>query len=212
MSETSKPISRQWAQQLRLREEGKCIVCWKQLVLETTYCHTCREKKNEYARRIKGYSPWVPGKRGRPQRAFYQGSDLYLSPIEMKMSRVDWSLSNAEIAELIFVTAATVKKYRKLFGGEHQESRIQKLTAPKMKRKRTKTPSEFWEKHLMYKRLLKSIDWRLTSREISSLTKVPHRTVNNYRKKYAPETLSSESRQLASKYAKSPLGSPGRLR
>jgi hypothetical protein len=207
MSETSKPISRQWAQQLRLKEEGRCIVCWQQLVLKTTYCHSCRQKKNEYARRTKGFKPYVLGKPGRPPRTFYQGTDLYLSPVELKMKNADWTMPDVEISHLMKVSVVTVKKYRKLFGGERQDSKI--LEVKTLKAKDIKNS---WGKHLIYRTLLKSVNWRLTSQEISFRTKVPTRTVNNYRKKYAPETLPNRASRVARKTDAGIASGPGRKR
>lgn len=207
MSETSKPISRQWAQQLKLKAEGRCIVCWQKLVLKSTYCHSCRQKKNEYARRVKGFRPYVLGKPGRPPRTYYQGTGQYLSPIEFKMQNANWTMPDGEISHLMKVSVTTVKKYRKIYGGESQDSAILEV-----KTLEAKDINKSWGKHLIYKTLLKSVNWRLTSQEISFRTKVPVRTVNNYRKKYAPETLPNRASRVARKAETGIASSPSRKR
>jgi hypothetical protein len=84
-------------QQQRLRAEGKCPTCWKVLPEDLLVCLPCKEKKNEYNRRVKGYKPWVPGKPGRPPRQVVEKTAQYLSVIEQRMRHVDWSLSNKQI-------------------------------------------------------------------------------------------------------------------
>lgn len=118
MTETSKPRSRQWLQQQRLRAEGKCPTCWKVLPKDILVCLPCREKKNEYARQLKGYKPWVPGKPGRPPRQVVEKTAQYLSVIEQRMRLMDWSLSNKEIEYYGLTTETTVRKYRKIYAPE----------------------------------------------------------------------------------------------
>jgi DNA-binding CsgD family transcriptional regulator/predicted RNA-binding Zn-ribbon protein involved in translation (DUF1610 family) len=115
MSETSKPISRQWAQQLKLRAQHKCPVCWKQLTYETTLCDKCRQKKNAYARKTKGHKKWKPGSIGRPPKKFIEKTLEYLTPIELKMRKANWSLPIAEIVDRFKVSESTAYKYRKIY-------------------------------------------------------------------------------------------------
>lgn len=200
-TETSKPISRQWAQQQRLRAEGKCPVCWQKLVLDTTICYGCRQKKNEYARRVKGFKPWQPGKPGRPPRQFRQSDNEYLSPVEYKMKKADWSLSNLELSWIYHVSDSTIRKYRKIFGGKFQKSSKQ---LPKYLRRAEM--KKLGIKHTLYKTIIQSVDWRATNDEISYATKIPRRTINNYRKKHAPETLPKRASRVAIAKSKSPTG------
>jgi hypothetical protein len=123
------------------------------------------------------------------------------------MKNANWTMPDVEISHLMKVSVVTVKKYRKIYGGDHQDSSIFEVKSLK-----PKDITNSWGKHLIYKTLLKSVNWRLTSQEISFRTKVPVRTVNNYRKKYAPETLPKRASRVASKADAGIASSPGRLR
>lgn len=132
-TETSKPHSRQWLQQQRLRAEGKCTTCWKDLPKDILVCLPCKEKKNEYNRRVKGYKPWVPGKPGRPPRQVVEKTAEYLSVIEQRMRHVDWSLSNKQIEKNGVTTETTARKYRKIYAPETLPKRASRVAIAKSK-------------------------------------------------------------------------------
>jgi hypothetical protein len=123
------------------------------------------------------------------------------------MQNANWTMPDGEISHLMKVSVTTVKKYRKIYGGESQDSAILEV-----KTLEAKDINKSWGKHLIYKTLLKSVNWRLTSQEISFRTKVPVRTVNNYRKKYAPETLPNRASRVARKAETGIASSPSRKR
>lgn len=133
MTETSKPSSRQWLQQQRLRAEGKCPTCWKVLPEDILVCLPCREKKNEYNRRVKGYKPWVPGKPGRPPRQVVEKTAEYLSVIEQRMRLMDWSLSNKQIERSGATTETTARKYRKIYAPETLPKRASRVAVKNSK-------------------------------------------------------------------------------
>ena len=133
MTETSKPTSRQWAQQQRLKAEGKCPTCWKVLPPDLLVCLPCREKKNEYNRRIKGYKPWVPGKPGRPPRQVVEKTSEFLSVIEQRMRLMDWSLNNKEIEYYGLTTETTARKYRKIYAPETIPKRASRVAIAESK-------------------------------------------------------------------------------
>ena len=132
-TETSKPCSRQWLQQQRLRAEGKCPTCWKVLPVDLLVCLPCKEKKNEYNRRVKGYKPWVPGKPGRPPRQVVEKTAQYLSVIEQRMRHVDWSLSNKQIERSGLTTETTARKYRKIYAPETIPKRASRVAIAESK-------------------------------------------------------------------------------
>jgi DNA-binding CsgD family transcriptional regulator len=165
MSETSKPISRQWAQQLKLRAEHKCPVCWKQLMYETTLCDPCREKKNAYARKINGHKKWKPGTIGRPPKKFIAQTREYLSPIELKMRTANWFLPIAEIIDRFKVSESTAYKYRKIY--RPTDRVINDVSV-----------------------IMSQADYSLTNKELMYLCKVSGPTVVKYRKIYAPKSNS----------------------
>jgi hypothetical protein len=120
-------------QQQRLRAEGKCPTCWKVLPEDLLVCLPCKEKKNEYNRRVKGYKPWVPGKPGRPPRQVVEKTAQYLSVIEQRMRHVDWSLSNKQIERSGLTTETTARKYRKIYAPETIPKRASRVAIAESK-------------------------------------------------------------------------------
>ena len=154
-----KPLSRQRLSQLKLKAEGKCELCAKDLDPEHKACLPCLAKRRERLRERKGYKPKVFGGDGRPIIGFDEKSDPKLSGLLVKMSEVNYSLPNCILADHLQVSETTVAKYRKIFA---PTIRQQKELGHKMSR----------------------ADYSLTDKELMYTYGVSQHTVSKYRKIY----------------------------
>ena len=201
-TETSKPSTRQWAQQQKLMAQDRCISCWKPKGQSATCrCDSCQKKDNARARLKHGYRNWKPGGPGRPPVKKNPKTGEYFSVISRKMSKMDYSLTNHEIMEIANVSEPTVRKYRKIYGGNSNE----KVSRKKWTRQQIEEIPDF---RRQYKTWIPFINWNATNDQISHATKIPRRTINNYRKKHAPETLPKRASRVAIAKSKSPAGGP----
>lgn len=155
----NKPLSRQRLYQLKLKAEGKCELCAKELHPEHNACLPCLAKKRERLRERKGYKPKVFGGDGRPIIGFDEKSDPELSGLLVKMSEVNYSLPNYILAKDLKVSETTVARYRKIF-------------APTIRQ----------QKELEHK--MSRADYSLTDKELMFACGVSQKTVSKYRKIY----------------------------
>lgn len=65
---TGLPLSRQRKWQLRKRRDKKCLTCGVPVFADSLWCARHLELRGEYTRRLCGWNPWQPGKRGRPPK------------------------------------------------------------------------------------------------------------------------------------------------
>ena len=155
----NKPLSRQRLYQLKLKAQGKCELCAKELHPDHKACLPCLAKRRERLRERKGYKPKVFGGDGRPIIGFDEKSDPKLSGLLVKMSEVNYSLPNCIIADHLQVSETTVAKYRKIF-------------APTIRQ----------QKELEHK--MSRADYSLTDKELMYTYGVSQKTVSKYRKIY----------------------------
>jgi hypothetical protein len=111
----NKPVSRQRLYQLKLKAEGRCEHCAKELHPVHKTCESCASKRRERLRQRKGYKPKVMGGPGRPIKGADETENAELADMLIKMSKVNYSLLNSVIAEDMQVSESTVARYRKIF-------------------------------------------------------------------------------------------------
>jgi len=110
-----KKPSRQYLDQLRLKEENKCIYCWKPLDPERMRCIPCHQRQKERAREIKGFQAYGITKKGRPPQVWDNETKEWVSPLFVKMRKMDWRLTVKEIKYCTGLSSATIRKYRHIF-------------------------------------------------------------------------------------------------
>lgn len=119
-------VSRQYLQQIWLRDNQLCTLCWKPLddfsiELQRCMCCHCSNKKAKQQREIRGHQPWVfakteeKKKRGRPPLTKVMREGKPITTFELAMSKIDYSASNKEISFQYNVNVSTVRKYRKIY-------------------------------------------------------------------------------------------------
>lgn len=154
-----KPLSRQRQYQLKLKAEGKCERCAKQLHSEYKACLPCLAKARERQRERKGHKAKVFGGKGRCIKGMNEQTDLARAEIYTKMSKADYSLPDRILSDDYHLAQSTVARYRKIF-------------APTIRQK-----SELeWK--------MARADYSLTDKELMFLTRVSQHTVAKYRKIY----------------------------
>ena len=155
----SKPLSRQRLYQLKLKAEGKCELCAKELHAEHKACLPCLAKRRKRLRERKGHKAKVIGGGGRPIIGIDEETDLSRAEIYTKMSKADYSLPDRVLSDDYHLVQSTVARYRKIF-------------APTIRQK-----SELeWK--------MSRADYSLTDKELMFLTRVSQPTVSKYRKIY----------------------------
>lgn len=160
----NKPVSRQRLYQIKLKAEGRCGLCGKDLHPILKLCEPCAEKSNIRTRNKKGFNEKVHGGPGRPRIILDETGTYATTEIELKMSKANYSLSNRALSEDMQVSQTTIAKYRAIF-------------APTM---RSRTDVE----HKMAK-----ADYSLSNKELMYDMKVANWTVAKYRSIFAPETV-----------------------
>lgn len=121
-----RPVSRQYLQQLWLRENQMCVLCWRKLDdlsidLKRRMCSYCDNKQAEQKRKAYGHKPWVfdkrkgKQKRGRAPLTNITRDGKPITTFELAMSKIDYSQSNKEISALYDIHESTVRKYRKIY-------------------------------------------------------------------------------------------------
>lgn len=158
----SKPVSRQRLYQLKLKAEGKCELCAKELHPEHKACLPCLAKRRERLRERKGHKPKVIGGTGRCIKGMDEDSDPARAEIYLKMSKANYSMTNRVLAEDLQVSESTVAKYRKIF-------------APTIRQ----------QNELEHK--MARSDYSLTDKELMFTYGVSQPTVAKYRKIYGPK-------------------------
>ena len=155
----NKPVSRQRLYQLKLKAEGKCESCAKELHPEYKACLPCLAKRRQRQRERKGHNPKVIGGKGRCIKGMDENTDLAHAEIYTKMSKADYSLPDRVLSDDYHLAQSTVARYRKIF-------------APTIRQK-----SEMeWK--------MSRADYSLTDKELMFLTRVSQHTVAKYRKIY----------------------------
>ena len=119
-------VSRQYLQQLWLRENQMCVLCWKKLDvlsidLKRRMCSHCDNKQAKQKRKIWGHEPWVfdkkegRRKRGRAPLTNVTRDGKPITTFELAMSKINYEQSNKEISALYDIHISTVRKYRKIY-------------------------------------------------------------------------------------------------
>lgn len=158
----NKPVSRQRLYQLKLKAEGRCERCAKELHPEHKACLPCLAKARERKRERKGHKAKVFGGKGRCIKGIDENTDLARAEIYTKMSKADYSLPDRVLSDDFGLAQSTVARYRKIF-------------APTIRQK-----SELeWK--------MARADYSLTDKELMFLTRVSQHTVAKYRKIYGPK-------------------------
>jgi hypothetical protein len=155
----NKPLSRQRFSQLKLKAEGKCELCAKDLDPEHKACLPCLAKRRERLRERKGHKAKVIGGKGRCIKGMDEESDPARAETYQKMSKANYSMTNRVLAEDLQVSQATVARYRKIF-------------APTIRQ----------QKELEHK--MSRADYSLTDKELMFAYGVSQHTVAKYRKIY----------------------------
>jgi len=154
-----KPLSRQRLYQLKLKAEGRCERCAKELHQEHKACLPCLAKARERQRERKGHKAKLIGGKGRHIKGMDENTDLARAEIYTKMSKADYSLPDRILSDDFHVALSTAARYRKIF-------------APTIRQK-----SELeWK--------MSRADYSLTDKELMFLTRVSQRTLTKYRKIY----------------------------
>ena len=155
----NKPVSRQRLYQLKLKAQGKCELCAKELHPEHKACLPCLAKKRQRQRDRMGHKAKVIGGKGRCIKGMDEETDLARAEIYTKMSKADYSLPDRVLSDDYHLAQSTVARYRKIF-------------APTIRQK-----SELeWK--------MSRADYLLTDKELMFLTRVSQQTVSKYRKIY----------------------------
>ena len=155
----NKPLSRQRLSQLKLKAQGKCELCAKDLDPEHKACLPCLAKRRERLRERKGHKAKVIGGKGRCIKGMDEESDPARAETYQKMSKANYSMTNRVLAEDMQVSQATVARYRKIF-------------APTIRQ----------QKELDHK--MSRADYSLTDKELMFAYGVSQHTVAKYRKIY----------------------------
>ena len=155
----NKPLSRQRLSQLKLKAEGKCELCAKELHPEHKACLPCLAKRRQRQRERKGHKAKVIGGKGRCIKGMDEESDPARAETYQKMSKANYSMTNRVLAEDLQVSQATVARYRKIF-------------APTIRQ----------QKELEHK--MSRADYSLTDKELMFAYGVSQPTVSKYRKIY----------------------------
>jgi hypothetical protein len=174
-----------------LRQENKCVSCWTELDPELKRCLPCHEKKNAYARKIKGFNPYGTTNRGRTPQVWDDDSKKWVSPLFLRMKEMDWSMSNVEIAYHAKVTTPTVAVYRKVFGPS-----ASKALDPTKLHLIAKAIKDKAFKKISCRTKMQLVDWKMDNGEIAFRANVCEKTVRKYRKIYGFEYVFSPSKKV----------------
>ena len=157
-----KPLSRQRLYQLKLKSEGRCELCAKELHPVLLVCDPCSTKKKIRLREKKGFNEKVPNGPGRPRKCLDDTGTKATNEIELKMSKANYALSNRALSEDLQVSETTVSKYRKIY---------------------STTPKGLTDIELQ----MADADYSLSDKELVYLLGVSQHTVSKYRKIYGPK-------------------------
>ena len=155
----NKPLSRQRLSQLKLKAEGKCELCAKELHPEHKACLPCLAKRRQRQRDRMGHKAKVIGGKGRCIKGMDEETDLARAEIYTKMSKADYSLPDRILAYDYHLAQSTVARYRKIFAPTIRDQREME-----------------WK--------MSRADYSLTDKELMFLTRVCQRTLTKYRKIY----------------------------
>lgn len=156
----SKPISRQRLYQLKLKSEGRCESCAKQLHPVLMFCEPCTSKKKLRLREKMGFNPKVQGGPGRPRKCLDETGTKAITEIELKMAKANFLLGNRALSEDLKVSQSTVNKYRKIYA-----AKMRGLSDVEL--------------------LMAEADYSLTNEELMRKLNVCKQTVVKYRKIYS---------------------------
>ena len=158
----SKPVSRQRLYQLKLKAEGKCELCAKELHPEHKACLPCLAKRRKKQRERMGHKAKVIGGKGRCIKGMDEETDLARAEIYTKMSKADYSLPDRVLADDFGLAQSTVGRYRKIFAPTIRDQREME-----------------WK--------MSRADYSLTDKELAYCMHVSQHTVAKYRKIYGPK-------------------------